>query len=78
MTFFLLLKIVGYYHANAQHNSNGISPTARRIADKINETVVPVSCCSFRVTTDHPDEGKGCESSNVPDGKFPLLVYEEE
>ncbi|EKX38982.1 hypothetical protein GUITHDRAFT_154532 [Guillardia theta CCMP2712] len=33
------LQIVGYYHANAQHNSNGISPTARRIADKINETM---------------------------------------
>jgi hypothetical protein len=44
------LGIVGYYHANAHHMHNDLTPLARRIADKVAEVVrdtkkwVPVVC----------------------------------
>jgi hypothetical protein len=33
------LSIVGYYHANASLDQTGVTPLARRIADRIQETV---------------------------------------
>ena len=32
-------ELVGYYHANAVHDNNAVSAVAKRIADKIHETV---------------------------------------
>mmetsp|Transcript_25304 Transcript_25304/g.39690 ORF Transcript_25304/g.39690 Transcript_25304/m.39690 type:complete len:157 (-) Transcript_25304:212-682(-) len=33
------MKIVGYYHANGVHEQNGVGALAKRLADKIHETV---------------------------------------
>ena len=56
-------QVVGYYHANAVHDSS-LSPVAKRIADKIHETVKERS--KHEVLRPHPLKLVGGRGAPAP------------